>query len=170
MKTDDVIVRMAKENEVLEIAKVKQKCWETTYRGIYEDELIDNFDVPKAADTFKKIILDEDSDLYVTIVDEKVIGFMSFGRMYQPYKDYEQELGMLYILEEYRGQGIGSMMFLIAKDGIKRKGYEEFIVSVNKYNEKARKFYDKMGGRKLEVIDDQDKRKAKVKYLFEVGD
>ncbi len=73
MKTDDVMVRMAKEKEVLEIAKVKQKCWETTYKGIYEDELIDNFDYEKTADTFKKIILDEDSDLYVAIVDEKII-------------------------------------------------------------------------------------------------
>lgn len=161
----NVDIRLAKESEVSEIAIVKQKCWDTTYRGIYKDELIDNFDYKNSEDTFKSIINSEDSTLYVAIVDDKIVGFLCFGTPRYAFLDYEQELSMLYILEEYRGQGIGTMMFQLACSSIKMNGYDRFVVSANKYNEKARKFYLKMGAELVsEDPDMEDKRYAQAKY------
>lgn len=167
VKKMNVDIRLAKKDEVLEIAKVKQKCWDSTYRGIYDDNIIDNFDYEKTANTFLSIIEDEDSDLYVVIVEDKIVGFMSCGKILHPYNDYEVELGMLYILKEYQGEGIGTMCFMLAKDNMKRKGFKKFVVSANKYNNRAREFYKKMGGVEIHVDEDKDDRRSvQVKYDF----
>lgn len=163
----DCEIRLAKIEECMEIAHVKQKCWATTYRGIYNDELIDCFDYEKSVKTFQKIIDSDNSDLYVVLVENEIKGFMSVGDMYHPYLDYEVEIGMLYLLEEIRGQGVGTMLFQLAKDILKRKGYEEFIVSCNKYNESGQKFYLKMGGKIIHVDEDmKDRRFPQVKILY----
>lgn len=163
----DCEIRLAKIEECMEIAKVKQSSWATTYRGIYKDEIIDNFDYDKSAKTFEKIIHSDSNDLYVAVVDGRIVGFMSVGAMHHPYLDYEVELGMLYLLEKVRGEGIGSMFFALAVDSFKRKGYKEFIVSCNKYNEKALNFYKKMGCKIIHVDDDmEDRRYPQVKLLY----
>ncbi len=166
---NDVLIRLAKTDEVMTIAEVKRKCWLTTYRGIYDDDLLDNFDYEKTANTFSSIINSEDSELYVAEVDNKIIGFLSYGKPLHAFRDYEQELSMLYILEEYRGQGIGTLMFQLAKDNIRRDGYDRFVVSANKYNNKARDFYIKMGGEEVYVDSDkEDKRSVQVKYEVKI--
>lgn len=165
----NVDIRLAKNDEVLEIAKVKQQCWATTYRGIYDDDIIDNFNYDKTANTFSSIINDEDSDLYVAVVDDKIVGFMSCGKIMHAFSDYEAELGMLYILEDYRGQGIGTMCFQLAYSNMKRRGLDKFVVSANKYNEKARNFYKKMGGLEVYVDEDMDdRRNVQAKYHFDL--
>lgn len=167
----DCEIRLAKIDECLEIAQVKKKCWETTYRGIYSDAIIDCFDYEKNVKTFEKIIHSDRNDLYVAIIENQIKGFMSVGVMYHPYLDYEVEIGMLYLLEEVRGQGIGTLFFQLAVAVFKRGGYKEFIVSCNKYNEKALKFYSKMGCEIIHVDDDmEDKRYSQVKFIYRLED
>jgi hypothetical protein len=47
-------IRLATESDCMELSKLKHKIWNTTYRGIYPDEKIDNFDYEKNKNTFMK--------------------------------------------------------------------------------------------------------------------
>ena len=96
----DYNIRLATLNDARKLAEVKIACWETTYRGIYPDEKLDNYDVLKNAEKFETIISREDIDLYVEVNGE-IVGYMSCGVPVRSYADYEQEIGLLYLLKEF---------------------------------------------------------------------
>lgn len=165
----DYVIRLATEKDCNELARVKHNCWETTYRGIYSDEKIDNFDYDKSANSFMKIINNPDIELYVVEHDGKLVGYMDYGVPFRPFEDYKQEIGLLYLLKEYQGCGIGKKLFSLAYENMKKNGYDEFFVSCNKYNLSAQKFYEKMGGEIIQVDEDsEDKSVPQVKYLYKI--
>ena len=107
----DYEIRLATLDDARRLAEVKLACWETTYRGIYPDSKLDNYDIDKNEEKFKNIINNEFVDLYVVVIDDDIVGYMSCGEPMRPYADYEQEIGLLYILKEYRRKGIGFQLF-----------------------------------------------------------
>lgn len=48
MRSDSMFVEAAKE-DVPEIIALRHQIWGTTYRGIYPDDMIDNFDLGVAS-------------------------------------------------------------------------------------------------------------------------
>lgn len=165
----DYNVRYASIEDAKELSLLKQRVWDETYRGIYKDELIDNFDYTMSRKKFVKMIENPDLNLYVVESKGELVGYMSIGAPHHPYLDYEQELGLLYIRKDYQKCGIGRDLFELAKRDVLKNGYNRFIVSCNKYNDGARKFYEKMGGKLILLDDDaQDKRYPQAKYLCEI--
>ena len=94
---------------------------------------------------------------------------MDCGVPYRLYKDYQQEIGLLYLLKEYQRKGIGKKLFNIATNKIKENGYNEFFICCNKYNINAKKLYKKMGGI-IDEIDDEniDKSIPQVKFIYKI--
>lgn len=162
-------IRLANKNDCLELSKLKQKVWQETDRGIYPNEKIDDFDYENNKEKFIKIIENPDIQLYVVEDEAKIIGYMDFGIPIRPFKDYKQEIGLLYILKEYQGKGIGKRLFNMAYENIKKTGFNEFFVCCNKYNIPAQKFYEKMGGEIIDIDDDnEDMSIPQVKYLYKI--
>lgn len=162
-------IRLATQEDIKDLAKLKQKVWDETYRGIYDDEIIDNFDFIKSENSFKSIIENEKISLYVVESENKLIGYMSVGVPIREYATYNQEIGLLYLRDEFQHQGLGKELFDIAYNEIKNNGYNSFFISCNKYNMKARKFYEKMGG--MLVHEDEDvgnKRYIQAKYHYDI--
>ena len=165
----EYIIREATIDDIDELSKLKKVLWSQTYRGIYNDDLIDNFDYEKHKNKFLKIINDPNVKLYVVEYDGKLIGYMDYGVPYRPYKDYEQEIGLLYLLSEYQRNGIGTRLFNLGSNGIKENGYDEFFISCNKYNLKAQEFYKKMGGTIVNIDEDmEDKSCPQITFLYKI--
>ena len=166
----DCEIRLAELADVKELAKVKKDIWESNLRGVYNDEVIDNFDYEKEEKTFINIINNEDVDLYSVLVDEKIVGYMDCGKPYNSFQDYEAEIGLLYLKKECQGQGIGTMLFQLAKESFRNKGLDKFFISCNKYNLEAQKFYEAMGGKVVHVDEDNfnDKRSVQIKYHYDI--
>ena len=110
---------LAKQSDCAQLSKIKREVWETTYRGIYPDKKIDNYDFYENEKYFENIIKNNDIDLFVVKKNEKVIGYMSVGRPLREYRSYGQEIGLFYILKEFQRQGIGRKLFNIAYKIIK---------------------------------------------------
>ena len=164
------IIRMARENDCNELSELKYKVWQTTYRGIYPDYKFYNFDYEKNANSFKRIVNNPEIQLFVVEDKGKIIGYMDFGAPFRPFKDYKQEIGLLYVLKEYQGKGIGRKLFNLAYESIKKNGFNEFFISCNKYNISAQTFYEKMGGEVIHIDDDnEDKSIPQIKYLYKIG-
>lgn len=162
-------IRKATKNDVEELSRLKQIMWMQTYRGIYSDDVIDNFDYEKHKNKFLKIIGNPDINFYVVESDNKLIGYMTYGVPLRPFRDYEQEIGLLYLLKEYQRNGIGRELFNIAFNGIKEKGYKEFFISCNKYNVNAQAFYKKMGGEAIYIDEDNiDKAIPQMYFLYKL--
>ena len=94
---------------------------------------------------------------------------MDYGIPIRPYKDYNQEIGLLYLLKEYQRKGIGKELFNIACNRIKENGYNEFFICCNKYNINAQEFYKKMGGIIDETDEDNnDKSIPQIYYIYKI--
>ena len=162
-------IRKTTKNDVEELSRLKQIMWMQTYRGIYSDDVIDNFDYEKHKNKFLKLIDNPDINFYVVESDNKLIGYMTYGLPTRPFRDYEQEIGLLYLLKEYQRNGIGRELFNIAFNGIKEKGYKEFFISCNKYNINAQAFYKKMGGEVIYIDEDNiDKSIPQMYFLYKL--
>jgi len=145
----NIIYRKATIDDCYAIAKLKGVVWNTTYKGIYSDEALKGYDVEKNEIIFQKIVNNSEIEIYVATDKDKIVGFMTCGKPYKPFRHYEQEVGLLYILKEYQRQGIGQEFFDIARKQVKEAGYKEFIVAVNSKNTSAINFYISMGGKKI---------------------
>ena len=161
--------RLATEEDCDELSKLKQKMWKETYRGIYSDDRINNYDFEKNRKMFLSFVNNPDIELYVVQDKNKLVGYMACGIPYRPYKDYKQEIGLLYLLKKYQGKGIGRELFNIGYNKIKENGYDEFFISCNKYNVNAQQFYKKMGGVVDDIEEDKDdKALPQIKFLYKI--
>ena len=163
------IIRLAIVNDCDKLSTLKQQVWNETYRGIYSDKKIDDFDYKKNSEKFLNNINNPNINLYVVEDNKKIVGYMSCGIPYRPYKDYKQEIGLLYLLKEYQKKGIGRELFNIAVNKIKENGYNKFFVCCNKYNINAQEFYKKMGG-VIEKVDEDnsDKSIPQVTFIYKL--
>ena len=165
----DYLIRLANKNDCKELSKLKHQVWQETYRGIYSDQKIDNFDYQTNEKRFLDIINNKGITLYIVESGNKIVGYMSCGTPLRPYKNYKQDIGLLYLLQEYQGKGIGKKLFNIACDSIRKNGYKQFFISCNKYNTPAQAFYKKMGG-VVDYVDDDniDGSLPQVKFIYQI--
>ena len=151
-----------------ELAQIKKQVWQTTYAQIYPADKIDNFDNIKHAEKFKKYVLAKDIELFVAMIDSKIVGYVAVGQ--SPHRKEKQiEIVLLYLLKEFQCKGFGKIMFEFAKNKIKQTGAKQFFVSCNKFNHNAQKFYEKMGGKIIHIDEDnEDKSLPQITFLYEI--
>ncbi len=162
-------IRLASAADTVDLAVLKQRVWAETYRGIYSDSDLDQFAYDKAEQAFGKAVESGTASLYVVESGERLVGYMQVGVPRRPFRDYEQEISLLYLTKDFQKRGIGRELFELGYQEIKGKGVLQFFISCNKYNENARRFYEKMGGALIwEDPDSPEKRDVQAKYHFEI--
>lgn len=170
MKYKDYTIRIANSYDSKELSHLKKNLLETTYRGIYPDTMIDDYNYEENIKLFRNIINNKDVILYIVEYNNSIIGYMSCGKRRTPFNDYAEEIGLLYIKKEHQGKGIGKTLFEIAYKNIESRGIKKFIIGCNKYNLKARAFYEKMGGVIINEDEDRpnDKSFVQVKFAYNI--
>lgn len=160
---NNISYRKATVEDCYSIAELKGIVWNTTYKGIYPDEKLRGYDVKKNEQILQNIVCNSDIEVYVATANDRIVGFMTCGKPYKPFRHYEQEVGLLYILKEYQKQGIGKGFFEIARQQVKEAGFAEFMVAVNSQNVNAIQFYLAMGG---EIVLSEEKQ---LRIAFELS-
>lgn len=138
--------RLATEEDCLALARLKRQVWNTTYRGIYPDATLDGYDVEKNRLILQTIVASPEIDLYMAEHGERPIALMTCGKPFRPVEPYRQEVGMLYVLREYQRQGVGKQLLSIAAEQARSRGFDAYVVSVNRLNLPAIAFYRALGG------------------------
>lgn len=153
----------AVESDARALSYLKKRVWETTYRGIYSDSHIDNYDYKAREEKFRKLILSNDQEVYVCKVNGEIIGYMVLGLpMHESLDGYDLAINDLGIEAKYRGQGIGKKFLEIAKSKQKK-----LFNCCNYYNIKAQGFYERMGAIKVKtVINENDKSLCQIYYVY----
>ena len=110
-------------------------------------------------DSFSKLVKQYNFDkeivaqVWSVIVKEKIVGFIT-GEILSKKEWYTVQLGTinnLFVLEEYRGKGIGKKLMETMMDAFKEKGINNFELYALNNNENALKFYEKLGFKKYNV-------------------
>lgn len=161
--------RKAAPEDCAALALVKQKVWQITYRGIYPDSKIDNYSLTENEQYFLSLIQTSDISLFVAHRGKEIIGYMCCGKPLHPFREYRQELALLYVLPEYQGHGVGKALFSIARQQFEAVFCREFFISVNRYNLNALNFYLHLGGLVAEIDEDKpDKSEVQIKLCFKI--
>ena len=154
---------MATEEDTKTIIELRKQIWATTYRGLYPDSMIDDFDYAWHLAKELQRIRNPQYRVYRIVKDDRNIGYLSTR------KTDVVMLQSLYVLEEYQYQGIGRTAFEFVKQYCRENGADSFVCHCLPENWNARKFYEKMGGKVIgEDMDNEESWMNSVIYRFMV--
>ena len=154
MKVDNhdlMIIRQAKRSDIENIASVQVRSWNTTYRGLLPDEIIDARTVESRIENMTTHWKGFEGDLVSRIVlvaenDTKgIIGFAAGGDIFHKGYSYDSEGYAFYILEEYQQQGVGTLLMDELVTFLVSMNFKSMIIWVLEKNP-ACEFYAKLGG------------------------
>ena len=131
----------AKANDAAAVSALRQRIWDTTYRGIYPDAVIDDFDYAWHQQRDLKKISDPSFTVYLIRSGNENIGYFIFQ-----HTDSGVWLHSLYVLREYQRKGIGKQAFSVLKEYCTERKIDRFVCNCSPHNENAMKFYRRMGG------------------------
>ena len=151
----------ARENDAKIIAELKHTIWCTTYRGIYSDEIIDNFDYEEHIKRNLCLIKNPACHVYLIMDEESPIGYFALMNSETVY------IQSLYICQEYQHQGIGRRVFAFIKRYCQENGTDKFSCNCNSHNVSAQGFYRAMGGTIIGRDEGHvDKRDDQITFAF----
>ena len=82
------------------LAAARPKMWATTYRGIYSDEKIDNYDLAWHTARDRKRMEDPEQVFYLLLDEGACVGYFHYGPPHcEPYRDFQLCLNSLYFLK-----------------------------------------------------------------------
>ena len=140
--------RISNKSDARKLSVLRQKLWAETYRGIYPDDMIFNYNFASHESKFLSQIESSETEVYIIEINEEPIGYFIFGEPgHQRMKKYGLHLKSLYILSKYQNMGIGSRVFMFLGQYCIVHGIKNFYNSCNSHNTHARDFYMKNGGR-----------------------
>lgn len=147
-----VEIKKLKESEAEEKIDINIKTWWTTYKGLIPDDIIAKIQVKtKERIEQQKKTIREKNNTYGIYVDNKLIGYSSYGPARdENYKD-SCEIYSCYILEEYQRLHLGSRVVIKILEDFINEGYKTMITKCLVGN-KANKFREAIGGKYVKTI------------------
>lgn len=122
------------------IGRLRQRCWDAAYRGVYPDEMIDRFDYAWHEKQDLARITSPRFEVRLIAEDGVPIGYMII-RDGAPLL-----LHSLYLLPEHQRRGIGRMAFDRMRERCAAQEQPYFLCHCQPENENALAFYHRMGG------------------------
>jgi GNAT superfamily N-acetyltransferase len=141
-------VREAVVEDAEGIARVHTDSWQTSYRGILPDTVLDRIDVGQRAESRRKILRDRSVFQLVAydVTHGDIVGFCDSGasRRHVPHAG---EVYAIYLAHRAKRHGIGQEMFERVQAWLVAQDMRSMIVWVLENNHHARRFYEAMGGK-----------------------
>lgn len=144
----NISLHLATPEDACVLAITKKTVWEQTYRGIYPDEMLDNFDLEFYTQLERQRMESPEHRYYLYTDGDRCAGYFSFGPYnFGEYKDFDLCLNNLYICNGYKGIGLGKQAFAVVEEHCRNVGISKFFCGCNIHNLPARAFYLHMGGK-----------------------
>lgn len=139
------MIRTAKVSDIIALAKVHLASWQSAYRCILPDEVLDNLSVEQFQDNWVSNFSNTERINLALEVEGRVSGFISFGNS----RDNDStvntgEIYGIYLLPELCGLGYGHKLWLEASQYLQER-FSMLTLWVLQNNIRARKFYERIG-------------------------
>jgi GNAT superfamily N-acetyltransferase len=141
-------IRSATLTDAAHIARVQVESWQSSYRGILPDHLLDTMDTQRRAGQRREILSDADA-LNLVAYDTTfgdIVGFCNAGKSRREGADVG-ELYEIYLVERAKRFGLGRELFDATVAWCRARDMRKLIIWVLDDNHHARRFYAAMGGR-----------------------
>lgn len=152
MDNKNIEIRAITETDCLEARKVVNLVWRDAYKHIFPKEVFEDRD-KKLQESARKIennIKNGKIFGFVAIFENKIVG-VTLGAYESEYEHYAilgySDLQVLYILPEFQGMNIGTKFFKKITETLKDSGKNKMVICALEENFKARKIYEKWGGK-----------------------
>lgn len=118
----EIIIRNIEFRDLRAVAEITIRGWQTAYRGIVDDNYLDNLSIEE---NYQKRLKDyKENGFIIAENDNEVVGFCRYreGDNYiEEYPDVDCELCALYVKPENKGKGIGSELVKYVKNDLRIK-------------------------------------------------
>ncbi len=164
--------RRATPEDALLLAATRRAVWRETYRGIYPDSMLDDYDLQAYALRDAGRIASPEHHYFLFMDGACCVGYFSYGPgNFGPYKDFTLCLNNLYILRAYQGRGLGKRAFAHILQYCREQGIGKFYCGCNFHNRPARAFYVRMGGQPGDIPAFHENRSDDILHFeFYTGD
>ena len=152
--SDNLVLREKTIDDIRNFTIFINKVWNETYRGIVDDEFIDNMsnNIEERIKIQTENFYDDNSYAYLLLKNNEIIGYVSVGKSRDDDYPLSGELFSLYLLKEYHGNGYGKLLFNYGLKKLKELGYDDFIIGCLDKN-KTNDFYKYMGSCLYKQVD-----------------
>ena len=156
IKVQGIIIRNATIEDVERIADIKIEGWQTAYRGIIDDDFIDN-----------------GVNIIVAELNKNVVGFClyrNYNKNTGKYPEADCEISSLYITSKLKRNEIGKKLMKYVIELLRKEGKKQMIWGCLKENYPSRAFYESMGGKASKIKSKKfgEKEYELISYLYEL--
>lgn len=171
MNTNTTIsIRRAKPGDLTMLAAVFDAAWREAYQGIIPGVALERF-IAKRGPAAWRAMIGRGRGLAAMESGERIVAYAAYGRARDRSLRAEGEVDEIYVLPEYQGVGLGSRLFRAVRNDLSDHGLTRVGVWALADNERARAFYEGLGGvagpKAVERV--SGTCLPKVGYLFETG-
>jgi GNAT superfamily N-acetyltransferase len=147
-------VRTATREDAGSIAAVHVASWRSTYREILPAELLSALSVDRRTEAWRGVLKrgegsGEGSVLVATASGGDVLGFCHVGPNRGEPLEFKGEVYAIYLLTEMQGRGLGRELFARGTEWLRAHDRRSLLVWVLASNSGARRFYERLGGRRV---------------------
>lgn len=160
-------IRYANANDAKSLGEIHSSSWKAAYKGIIPEKVLDNITAEKREKYFKKALSEELEEDAIIFEGNKPAGFICIGKCRDKDKDASYgEICGLYLLPDHWHKGLGTKLINWGLAELKKRSYEKITLWVLEKNLSARRFYEKVGFRFDETVNEINigKKLNEVRY------
>lgn len=170
LRDKEILIRKVKYEDIEQIVDINIKDWKKVYKGIIDDEILDNLDRNKKIEKWKKHY-----NIGNVIVAEQNGNLLGYCR-YEDNTNYnntdiDSEILAIYVDCDKLEKGVGRKLVEYVMTDLKNKNKAKMVIWCLEKNKNARRFYEKIGGKLLDdekFFEVEGKKYKEVGYIYEM--
>jgi GNAT superfamily N-acetyltransferase len=135
-------VRRAERGEELAVAEVHVRAWLAAYRGLVDDDYLDDLRAEDRAAVHSFDAPGPDApETLLAVEDDEILGFVAFGPSRDADTPEAGEIFALYIDPSRWSGGVGRLLMRAARERLRQRGFSDGTLWVLEGNGQAERFY-----------------------------
>jgi GNAT superfamily N-acetyltransferase len=146
------LIRAAEPADAAKIAIAHSDSWNTRYRGILPDRLLDGTDLAGQTARWSRILGSTTRGRFVLVAvaeDGEIAGLISAGSCRSQKLDFDAEIYAVYVASKYWRQRLGLRLMAAAAQRLALFGHKDVMLWSLEDNLEARAFYERLGGEEI---------------------
>lgn len=146
---DGLEIRLAREGDIPDIARIHVRGWQSAYRGIMADDVLDALSVGQREAQWRELLSKAETSNLVAALPENLAAFACLGASRDADANNQEvgEVRSFYTCPSYKRVGIGRRLFDASLELLEKNHFKEATFWVFKANSGARAFYESLGMR-----------------------
>jgi ribosomal protein S18 acetylase RimI-like enzyme len=142
------VIRPARVDDALAMARVHVDTWRTTYVGIVSDEHLATLSYERCQEGWIEHLSNPRGETHAFVAEAHpghIVAIASGGPLRDAWAGFDGELYVVYVLKSFQGMGYGKLLVAQVAEDLASRGYRSLVVWVLKDNP-ACGFYERLGG------------------------